>query len=88
MIETGAHVAHPSQLAVIVDAENQRAKMRTLALRFGEAADHKFLLVDDLDLPPFPAAPRFVATGRVFGEDAFETVLTRRFQHGFAGAGK
>jgi hypothetical protein len=50
--EAGAHLAREAQAAVFVDAEEQRAQARALALGLGKATDHELLLGERADLQP------------------------------------
>src|ERR1035437_9103955 len=67
---------------------DQRAEILAAALRLGESTDRELLLVADLDLLPLAAALGFVAAGGALGDDPFQAVLPRRFQHLLARAGE
>lgn len=60
------------QLAFVVDAKNQRAKMLAAAARLSEADDNGFLLVAGLDLEPlFRALARMIQTCGTLRDNAF-----------------
>ena len=63
LVEAGADLARIAQLAVVVDAEQQRAEARARALRVGVAADDHLLPLHALHLHP-------VARARAGGVDA------------------
>src|SRR4051794_445704 len=70
---------HPStepELAVLVDADDERAEVPGVATPRGPAADHELLFRPDLDLQPGAGtAARLVARPLELGDDAFEILL-------------
>ena len=73
------------ELAVIVDADDQRAKVFPAAARLSKAADDDLLLTDGLDLEPGATShARLVGAVTKFGDDAFQSFLLGCFEKGLA----
>ncbi len=76
LVETRARVPDVRQVAVFVNAEQQRAEILARLARLGPAADDEFLLVYDLQLAPVrrPLA-RLVERRRVLGDESFPALI-------------
>src|SRR6185436_3039968 len=57
VVEARANFACADQFVPFVIPDQQRAEVQARALRFGVSANHKLLLMRDLDLDPCAGAP-------------------------------
>src|SRR5450759_1679619 len=86
--EAGPDLARVDELALLVVADQQRARMPApLAFAFQPSTDHELLAVAVLDLDPrASAAARLVRRGQLLGHDSFKPGFRACLEHRLATA--
>src|SRR5687767_9027396 len=74
-VESGSNVPGPRQLAVVINAQHQRAE--EVALPLSPAAEDELLLASNLDLQPLLAPCTLIPAAGLLGNDSFQTLLSR-----------
>ena len=84
-VEPAAHVAGVHELAVLEDADDERAEIFPAVAWRGEAADDDLLLKDGFDLQPGAAAhSRLVGAVTQLGDDPLQVILLGRLEERLA----
>ena len=81
-VEPRADLAGVGQRAVVVVAQQQRAKPDAAAFRRGVADDYELLVAAALELEPVRRAPPFVWRVGQLGDHSLVATLTRRGESG------